>query len=182
MRQSIHSQRTFASVASLAALLVVLVLMAPAASAHNPQHPLKVSGTWSDPPGACIDHIISFDPSTGDFACTGTSEWTGTWTGSTTWTLTGNQNPTTGATSGRINEVFRGHLPNGSAGTLTFVERITIDPAGNTAIRGRIVDSSGGLARSHGHARWIGVSNTEGSGGGSYFGHWNQDRKHTHHS
>ena len=182
MRQSIRSHLTFASVVSPAALLVVLVLMAPTASAHNPQHPLKVSGTWSDPPGACIDHIISLDPSTGDFACTGTSEWTGTWTGSTTWTLTGNQNPTTGATSGRINEVFTGHLPNGSAGTLTFVERITIDPAGNTDIRGRIVDSSGGLARSHGHARWRGVSNAGGSGSGSYLGHWNQDRKHNHHS
>ena len=50
MRHWIRSHLTFASVVSPAALLVVLVLMAPTASAHNPQHPLKVSGTWSDPP------------------------------------------------------------------------------------------------------------------------------------
>jgi hypothetical protein len=161
---------------------VGFLVIVPAASAGHPDHPLKARGMWSDPVGACVAHIISFDATTGDLVCSGTSEWTGTWTGSTTWTLTGNQSLTTGAISGRIDEVFTGHVPGGRSGTLTFVEHITIDPAGDTAIRGRIVDSSGGLARSHGHARWIGISNLDGSGSGRYFGHWHRDQKHGHRS
>jgi len=173
----LHAARaTFVSLAVILALAVVALVAlsrAPAASA-GPSQTSKVTGTWSDPAGACVAHIISFDPSTGDFVCTGTSHWTGTWTGSTTWTLTGNQSPTTGAVSGRIDEVFKGHVADGTTGALTFVEHITIDPAGNTDIRGSIVDSSGGLAHSQGHARWIGISNPDGSGSGSYFGQWHQ--------
>ncbi len=170
-----HAPATLVSLAVILALAVVALVAlsgAPAASA-GPSNTSKVRGTWTNPVGACVAHIISFDPSTGDFVCKGTSHWTGTWTGSTAWTLTGNQSPT-GAVSGRIDEVFKGHVADGSTGTLTFVEHITIDAAGNTDIRGSIVDSSGGLAHSQGHARWIGISNPDGSGSGSYFGQWHQ--------
>jgi parallel beta-helix repeat protein len=163
---------SLAVILALAVVALVALSGAPAASA-GPSHTSKVRGTWSNPVGACVAHIISFDPSTGDFVCEGTSHWTGTWTGSTAWTLTGNQSPT-GAVSGRIDEVFKGHVADGSTGTLTFVEHITIDVAGNTDIRGSIVDSSGGLAHSQGHARWSGISNPDGSGSGSYFGQWHQ--------
>jgi parallel beta-helix repeat protein len=167
---------TLVSLAVILALAIVALVAlsgAPAASA-GPSHTSKVRGTWSDPVGACVAHIISFDPKTGDFVCTGTSHWTGTWTGSTTWTLTGNQSPTTGAVSGRIDEAFKGHLADGTTGTLTFAEHVTIDPDGDTDIRGSIVNSSGGLAYSQGHARWIGNSNPDGSGSGSYSGQWHQ--------
>jgi parallel beta-helix repeat protein len=164
---------SLAVVLALAAVALAALSGAAAASA-GPPHTSEVRGTWSDPVGACVAHIISFDASTGDFVCTGTSKWTGTWSGSTTWTLTGNQDPATGAVSGRIDEVFTGHAADGTTGTLVFAEHITIDPAGNTDIRGSIVHSSGGLTHSLGHARWIGTSNPDGSGSGSYFGQWHQ--------
>src|SRR4051794_9916518 len=97
---------------------------------------------------------------------------TGTWAGSTTWTLTGRQDPVSGTITGRIDEVFKGRARRGGRGTLTFIEQITIDAAGTTDIRGHIVRGSAALAGSRGHAHWIGQSNADGSGSGTYSGRW----------
>jgi hypothetical protein len=134
----------------------------------------EVHGTWTDPVGACTAHIVSFDPATGDLVCAGTSRWKGTWRGSTKWTVTGNQNPATGAVSGRIDEVLTGHAADGRAGKLTFVERLSIDPSGTTDIRGHITKGSGALAGSTGHERWVGTSAPDGSGKGTYSGAWRE--------
>jgi hypothetical protein len=170
---------TFAVVAACALASVAV----PAASAHQRHHLTKVSGTWSNPLGACVAHLTRFDPATGDFNCTGTSDWTGSWTGSTTWTVTGNQDLVTGASSGRIDEVFTGRAAHSRRGTLTFVERFTLDAAGNIHIHGPIVGSSRGLVGSRGHAEWVGTSSaTDGSGSGTYSGRWNQGgRRHGRH-
>lgn len=169
------------SVLSLLAGSLLLVLFASPAGARQPHFRSLVSGTWSNPVGACVAHIVKFDPATGDITCTGTSAWTGTWTGSTTWKVTGNQDLATGAGSGRIDEVFTGHAADGRSGTLTFVENFTLDAAGNIDIHGRIVSSSGELARSHGRARWVGTSSaTTGSGSGTYSGRWHQARHRCH--
>jgi hypothetical protein len=136
----------------------------------------NVSGKWSDPMGACVGHIVSFDPATGDITCTGGSTWTGTWKGTTTWTLTGNQNPVTHAVSARIDETFTGRAADGRKGTLAFVERLSIDPTGKTNITGHIIRSCGALAGSQGHARWIGTSAADGSGSGTYSGQWKEGR------
>src|SRR2546423_1816827 len=135
----------------LAAACAVAAAGPAAASAHHRHHASKVSGSWSNPVGACVAHIIKFDPATGDLICTGTSDWTGTWTGSTTWTVTARQDLATGAASGRIDEVFTGHAADGRTGTLTFVEHFTLDAAGPIDIRGHIVASSDALTGSHGH-------------------------------
>lgn len=166
---------------SMVVMGLLVAVVAPAASAHHRHHLSKVRGTWSNPVGSCFAHIISFDPSTGDVICTGTSDWTGTWTGSTTWTLTGNVNLATGAGSGRIDEVFTGRARDRRKGTLTFVEQFTLDATGKIDIRGEIVGSSGGLAGSHGHARWIGITNADGSGSGTYSGRWHEGRRHHKH-
>jgi hypothetical protein len=156
-----------------------MVLVAPAASAHD-RHHSKVAGDWTNPVGACVAHITSVDPATGDLlGCTGTSDWTGTWTGSTTWTLTGRVSLTTGG-SGRIDEVFTGHAADGRAGTLTFVEHFTLDATGHIDVTGRIVRSSGGLAGSRGHAHWVGTANADGSGIGTYSGRWHEGCKRHH--
>jgi hypothetical protein len=152
--------------------LVALGFAAVAAMARTPAS--KVHGTWTDPVGACTAHIVSFDPSTGALVCTGTSRWAGTWRGSTKWTLTGSQDATTGAISGRIDEVFTGHAADGMAGRLTFVERLSIDSSGRTVIRGHITKGSRDLAGSTGHARWVGTSAPDGSGKGSYSGTWRE--------
>jgi hypothetical protein len=168
---------------ALAILTLSAALVAPAASADH-RHPLsKVKGEWTNPVGACVAHIIKVDPTTGDLlSCSGTSDWTGTWKGSTKWTLTGDVSLTTGG-SGRIDEVFTGRARDGRKGQLTFREHFTLDAAGHIDINGKIAESSGRLAGSHGHARWIGTAKADGSGSGTYSGRWHEGRKrhHKHH-
>src|SRR3954468_21215691 len=162
---------------AMAGGLLLLVLAAPAASGHGHQ----VRGTWTNPVGACVQHIVEFDPATGDITCTGTSEWTGTWSGSTTWTFTGKLDPATCAGSGDIDEVFTGHAGR-KHGKLTFHEHMTLDAAGNIDIRGKIVTGSGQLAGSSGRARWVGTSSAvDGSGEGTYSGQWHPPGQHKHH-
>jgi hypothetical protein len=156
----------------LAAALGAVALAMPAQSATPKRTGTGVHGAWSDPVGACLAHVVSFDPATGALTCTGTSDWTGTWAGSTTWTLTGRQDPVSGTVTGRIDEVFKGRARRAGRGTLTFVEQLTIDPTGNTDIRGHIVRGSAALAGSRGHAHWTGHSNADGSGSGTYSGQW----------
>jgi hypothetical protein len=66
-------------------------------------------------------------------------------------------------------------------GKLTFVEHFTLDAAGRIDIKGKIVKSSGALAGSRGHARWVGTTKADGSGSGTYFGRWREDRQHRGH-
>jgi hypothetical protein len=156
---------------------VVVAMTATSALAHD-HHEAKVKGTWTNPLGACVQHIISFDPATGDLVCTGTSHWRGTWKGSTTWKVTGNQDAS-GAASGRIDEVFTGRAADGRKGGLTFVEHFTLDAEGNIDISGHVTHSCGALTGSHGHARWIGTSSaTDGSGEGTYSGGWREGHSH----
>jgi hypothetical protein len=158
---------------------LVFVLVVPAAAADH-GHRSEVAGDWTNPVGACVGHITSVDPATGDLlGCTGTSDWTGTWTGSTTWTLTGDVSLTAGG-SGRIDEVFTGHAADGRTGTLTFVEHFTLDATGHIDIKGKIVDSSGSLAGSRGRAHWVGTANADGSGVGTYSGRWHEGCKRHH--
>jgi hypothetical protein len=165
--------------ATTVACLTLVLLVAPAVSAHH-RHGSKVAGDWTNPVGACVAHITNVDPATGDLlGCTGTSDWTGTWTGSTTWTLTGRVSLTTGG-SGQIEEVFTGHAADGRAGTLTFIEHFTLDATGHIDIKGRIVQSTGGLAGSRGYARWVGTANADGSGVGTYSGRWHEGCKRHH--
>ena len=173
LRRPVGRRRRVTAVAFLTSLVAGVAAVASADPGHTP----KVSGDWSNPVGACIGHIIEVDPTTGDLlSCSGTSDWTGTWTGSTTWTLTGDISLTAGG-SGRIDEVFTGHSPDGRAGTLTFVEQFTLDATGHIDITGKIVDSSGQLAGSHGHAHWVGTANLDGSGRGTYSGRWHEGRR-----
>ena len=164
--------RSFRWRTAAAALVANLPIVAPVAHAAGTRHTAGAHGAWTDPVGACLAHVVSFDPATGALTCTGTSDWTGTWAGSTTWTLTGRQDPVSGAITGRIHEVFKGRARRVGRGTLTFVERVTIDAAGTTDIRGRIVRGSAALAGSRGHAHWTGHSNADGSGSGAYSGRW----------
>jgi len=165
---------------ALAILGLSAALVAPTASADHGTQSSKVKGKWTNPVGACVAHIINVDPTTGDLlSCTGTSDWTGTWKGSTKWTLTGDVSLTTGG-SGRIDEVFKGRARDGRTGKLTFVEHFTLDAAGHIDIKGKIVKSSGKLAGSQGHARWIGTANADGSGSGTYSGRWHEGGKRHH--
>jgi hypothetical protein len=158
-----------------AAVLAVALLGADAGALAGASDATKIKGHWTNPKGACTDHVISFDPATGDLECTGTSKWTGTWKGSTKWTLTGNMDPDSGKTSGRIHEVFKGKIADGRKGKLVFSEKLQLDANGDIDIHGHIVDSSGGLAGAHGKARWTGYSSvTDGSGSGPYTGSWHK--------
>jgi hypothetical protein len=165
---------------AIAIVTLFVVVATSAASAAHRDHLSKLKGEWSNPVGACVGHIIKVDPTTGDLlSCSGTSDWTGTWKGSTTWTLTGDVSLTTGG-SGRIDEVFTGRARDGRKGKLTFVEHFTLTAAGHIDIKGRIVKSFGGLLGSHGHARWIGTANADGSGTGTYSGGWHERRQADH--
>jgi hypothetical protein len=164
----------------VAVLTMLVALVAPAAAADHRPHLSKLKGKWSNPVGACVAHIIKTDPATGDLlGCSGTSDWTGTLNGSTTWTLTGDVSLTTGG-SGRIEEVFTGRARDGRKGKLTFREHFTLDATGHIDIKGKIVKSSGSLAGSYGHARWIGTANADGSGTGRYSGRWHEGRRGHH--
>jgi hypothetical protein len=119
---------------TLLAVLATLSLPAGGAFAHHGHHgQTKLKGAWTNPVGACVQHIISFDSATGAIKCTGSSNWKGTWKGSTKWTFTGTLNVSTGAGSGRVDEVFTGRAHDGRRGRLTFVEHITIGSDGATS-------------------------------------------------
>ena len=167
------------TVAILLALttLVPLAVAPVVAWAKGPTTASKVRGRWTDPVGACAGHVVSLDPATGAIVCTRTSRWTGTWNGSTKWTLTRILDPSSAAVSGRVDEVFTGDAAGGRAGTLTFVESLSIDASGGTSIRGHITNSSGALAGSSGHASWIGISAQDGSGSGTYSRRWREGHR-----
>jgi hypothetical protein len=167
-------------------LLTSLVAVVAAAASADDRPPMsKVNGKWTNPVGACVAHVLEVDPTTGDLlSCSGTSDWTGTWKGSTKWTLTGRVSLTAGG-SGRIDEVFKGRARDGREGKLTFREHFTLDASAEIDIKGKIVKSSGKLEGSHGHARWIGTANPDGSGNGTYSGRWREGRQRPdkyHHS
>jgi hypothetical protein len=169
------------SLALLAAIGTLALPVAGASALHRHQGPTKVKGAWTNPVGACVQHIISFDSATGATKCTGTSNWKGTWKGSTKWTFTGTLNASTGEGSGRVDEVFTGRARDGRRGRLIFVEHITLGSGGATDIKGRIVGSCGGLAGSHGRAHWVGTTSaTDGSGSGTYSGSWSEGTRHRH--
>jgi hypothetical protein len=165
------------SLALLAAAGTLALPLAGAAAHHGHHGATKLKGTWTNPVGACVQHIISNDATTGATKCTGTSDWKGTWKGSTTWTFTGTLSLTAGG-SGHIREVFTGRARDGRRGKLTFVERITIASDGATDIKGRIVGSCGSLAGSTGKPHWVGTSATDGSGSGTYSGSWHEGTRH----
>jgi hypothetical protein len=166
----------------LIAVLTVSVALVTATASAGQGHSSKLKGKWTNPVGACTQHIIKVDPANGDvLSCSGTSDWTGSWKGSTTWTLTGDVSLTKGG-SGRIKEVFKGRARDGRKGTLTFTERFTIEPTGAIDIKGTIVKGSGGLAGSKGHVRWVGTTKADGSGVGTYSGRWQEGQaKHRKH-
>jgi hypothetical protein len=175
------SRRWRAGAVLVLAAAAALAIATTAALAEHHHGSKKVKGTWVNPVGSCVQHIISFDPATGDLVCTGTSDWTGTWKGSTAWKLTGNQDPGSGAVSGRIAEVFTGRAADGRKGGLTFVEHLELDAEGNIDITGHITHSCGALTGSSGHAHWVGTSSVaDGSGHGPYTGRWQEGRS-THH-
>jgi len=70
-----------------------------------------------------------------------------------------------------------GDAAGGRAGTLTFVESLSIDASGGTSVRGHITNSSGALAGSSGHASWIGISAQDGSGSGTYSRRWREGHR-----
>jgi hypothetical protein len=164
---------TLASVV-VSALTVGMSFAADPRPAHTAKQssPMPVHGTWTSPVGACFKHVTSFDPTTGVFTCTGTSVWTGTWIGSVTWTVKGHKDPASGLIVGEIRDVFKGHARRGRHGTLTFVEQLNQDATGRQNNPADIVRSSGGLAGSRGHVRFIGQANPDGSGSGTYSGRW----------
>jgi uncharacterized protein (DUF2147 family) len=164
-------------------LSAAAILAAGASAAAAGKPPAQGKGHWTNPVGACVGHIISNDPVTGDYKCSGTSSWTGTWKGSTKWTATGNLDAATGAATGKIHEVFKGKIADGRKGKLVFEETMTLDAKGNIDIRGKIVKSSGGLAGAHGKAHWTGTSSVaDGSGAGPYSGSWHAPpiKRHPH--
>jgi len=178
MTSANHTAPNWIMAVILSIIAGIALIATPAAAARHRHSASVVHGAWTDPAGACTAHIVSFDPATGALTCTGTSTWIGTWAGSTTWTLTGRQDPASGAITGRIDEVFKGRASGGRRGTLTFVEHLTLDAAGNTDISGHVVRSAGELTGSRGHARWIGHSNADGSGSGTYSGRWQRVKPH----
>ena len=98
--------------------------------------------------------------------------------GPTTWTLKGKfadpSDPLGSSFTAHLTEVFTGRIGR-RHGTLTFAERFwqeAAPPSGTGAfqVRGKIIDSSGGLAGSHGSVIWAGRTDTVDAGKGTYVG------------
>jgi hypothetical protein len=154
-------------------MTVLLVLALPGVAAARRAH-----GAWSNPKGSCVTDLKILDAQ-GHFRCTGSSRWTGTFRGRTRWRVTGIGNTATGASSGRIREVFRGRVgARGRRGRLRFVERYTQDAAGHITIHGRVVSGTRQLRRVRGRVTWTGtMSATTGVGAGAYHGRWRLVRR-----
>ena len=149
-----------------AAAVSVPALCAPAPAAADT---VALSGTWRQLVN-CLP--TNYNPLTDQIHCIGASAWKGTWTGTTTYTLDGTYDVLTGDTKGTVHEVFTGTASDGTSGTLTFTEQVTITGAtGKFVDESTILSGTGGFAGSTGSAEFVGTS-TALTGSGTYSGTW----------
>lgn len=152
----------------LIVIAVVIGVLAPVGSNASTGTSTAVAGRWVN--GGCA--LTSYDLTTGEFSCVGTSDWVGTWTGVTTFTVQATLDVATGDEWGSIDETFIGVAADGSAGTLHFDETFTVD--GSTfevQLEFRIIEGTGEFEGSRGSGTFDGTV-VETSGFGSFSGHW----------
>lgn len=151
-----------------AAAATTLVLAAPATIARaDTRH--EVRGSWTSLVNCAV---TSYDPISKRITCTGSTLWQGTWNGVTEYVLTGTYDPVTGDARGTLRETFRGSASDGSEGTLSFYETLTLDGATSQIhIDAHLVDGSGGFTGAHGEVTFDGIDNPA-TGNGTYAGWW----------
>ncbi len=110
-----------------------------------------------------------------DFA--GGSRWSGDLAGPTSFTGRGILPARSVVLVGTITETFAGSLDGVGAGTLSFVETFHQDvTTGRITIDALVVGGSGAFSAAGGRLRFIGVTDADGVGGGTYEGVLRTDR------
>jgi hypothetical protein len=166
--------RVLAAIAS-GALIAVAGAAPPVAAStvgHGKPQSQTVRGSWVSPTCAFTD----YDPVTGAFECTASSQWTGSWTGITTAQAEGTYDFVTGSGSGTIKETFVGRSSDGTTGTLRFTETFVADgPSLTLHVDARIVEGTGDWVGATGYATFDGTLSS-GTGFGGYAGSWTRPR------
>ena len=173
MRNDIVRMKRSRVLAAIAAgALVAGGLATPPASAsavgHGKARPQAVRGSWVSATCAFTD----YEPATGAFHCTASSQWTGSWTGVTQVEGEGTYDFVTGSGFGTIKETFIGRASDGTTGTLRFTETFVADgPSLTLHVDARIVEGTGDWVGATGQATFDGTMSS-GTGFGGYAGSW----------
>lgn len=165
-----HWGRTRLLAAITAGILVAVGFALPpsAAQAAGDTKHQTVRGGWVSP--TCV--FTDYDPVTGAFHCTSSTQWTGTWTGVTHVQGEGTFDFVTGSGSGTVEETFAGRASDGTTGTLRFTETWVVDGTAMTIhVDARVVEGTGDWIGATGRVSFDGTMSS-GSGFGGYAGSW----------
>lgn len=154
----------------VAAATTILALAAGVTGAQA--RTLQSSGFWvTNVP--CL--FTDINPSTNEFACTGSNDWGGTLNGVTYFTGEGTYDPVTQAAQGTFDERFVGAAADGAHGTLHLQHSFTIGGVTDSnplLLRSdaKVVGGTGGFKGATGRLKFVGLYSFLCCGGGTYDG------------
>jgi hypothetical protein len=166
----------FGAIGAVMSLLLAgpAVAAAPAAAAESDMVTQVTNGGWVNE--FCgVDH---YDPTTGDIACWGATQFAGTWTGHTIAYVQGKLDLSTGdITIYRIDETFIGVASDGTSGTLHFLNRGYLDFADRTLyLESEILKGTGDWTGASGKFVFDGFMTGDATGVGGWHGTWTRPR------
>lgn len=155
------------SVVLVVVLLTALGAVVPASAAPRP---VTVSGTWDNADPLTVT-VVSQNRAITVLGFDGVSRWSGDLTGPTSFTGRGLLPTRPAVLVGTISETFTGSVAGIGSGTLRFVETFRQDvTTGAITIDAQVVGGTGALSTVRGYLRFVGVTDADGVGGGTYSG------------
>ena len=151
---------------AILALIAACLVPAAVGAAGGPASVAGTGGWLNTQP--CV---LIAPPPGANFACLGSSVWSGPpLAGTTVYTLIGTSD-TAGNLVGTLDETFTGTATDGAGGTIRFVETIREDAAGAFTIAADAVGGTGDFCHVTGRLLFTGTVSPEGTGTGPYTGH-----------
>lgn len=160
----------------VALVVALLLLFAPPASAGESRMITEpTNGGWTNE--LCAPDY--FDPDTGKVDCWGATQFVGTWTGHTIAHVQGQLDSKTGDIRiDRIDEFFIGMAPDGSHGTLHFLNRGYLDASDRVLyLESDILQGTGDWAGATGKFVFDGFMTGPATGWGGWHGEWTRPAK-----
>ncbi len=164
-----HARVTTRRLRHLGAILALLATCLLPAAVGAAGGPASVAGTggWLNTQPC----VLVAPPPGANFACLGSSVWSGPpLAGTTVYTLVGTIDAA-GNLVGTLDETFTGTAANGARGTIRFTETIREDAAGAFTIVADAVGGTGDFCHVTGRLLFTGMVSPEGTGVGPYTGH-----------
>ncbi|MDQ6695989.1 MAG: hypothetical protein M3Z46_00845 [Actinomycetota bacterium] len=159
---------------AVAILLVSFLLAGPVGAAphgrhgHHP-HRVRLAGTWVNPTAQMVVATRLLGPDT-YLNATGGTDWHGSLEGSTQYDLRGVFDSKTFVGGGALTETFTGRLASGAEGLLLLDETFHFATDGSLEIVAHVETGTGAFKRARGEITFIGHSDANGVGSGTYAG------------